>query len=52
MIGTAPGLTSKCTIAFFMVPTPENRSGCNSMICHFISSLLSLVQIGTGGKTS
>ena len=52
MTGTAPGLTSKYTTAFLMVPTLENKSGCNSMICHFTSSLFSLVLIGTGSKTS
>ena len=27
MVNIVPGLTSKCTIAFLMVPTPENKSG-------------------------
>ena len=28
-MGTASGFTSKCTTAFFIVPTPSNKSGYN-----------------------
>ena len=31
-MGTASGFTSKCTTAFFIVPSPSNKSGYNFII--------------------
>ena len=45
VVNIAPGLTSKCTIAFLMVPTPENKSGYRFRICCFtLPSSLVLIE--------